>query len=169
MACSSDEPQQKTNVFVLTPMPPAPSEPSDEALKQAVAAYVAGVGAPAASSFSYVRYDLNHDGFRDALVLMKSPYGYWCGGDNGCVLLIFRAEDSQLHFVNKVQPIRPPVYIAETSTNGWKDLIGRVSGRAEKAKDVIIRYNGVGYPIDPSTLRPHTLNPFGNHIRVFVN
>ena len=41
--------------------------------------------------YDFRRVDLNGDGKRDALVLFTNPYGYWCG-DNGCSMLVMKAE-----------------------------------------------------------------------------
>ena len=133
-------------------MPTAKVEdPDDAALKDALYKFLSTSEAPVASTYKYVRYDLNGDRRRDAIVLFKTPYGYWCG-INGCTMLVFKAHDKHFTLVNAIQPVREPVYIGMMKTKGWNDILVRVSGRAAKAKDVVIRYNGSGYDSDPSKL-----------------
>ena len=154
----------------LTPLPNAAKkqEPSNEALTQAISEYVVSQKGPLSSGYDYVRYDLNNDGRRDALVLFKRPYTYWCN-DNGCPMLVFKANAKTFSFVNAVAPIRRPVHISTMQTNGWRDLVVRVSGRSDRAKDVAMRFNGNSYPSDPSNLPPFPKKNFNGFTRAFMN
>lgn len=150
----------------LAPMDGIPIDPSDAVLAQAVEAFLRKNGAPAASRYELGRYDLNADGRRDALVLFKTPYGYWCDM-NGCTMLIFKAHDDHFTLVNAIQPIREPVYISEMETNRWKNLFVRVSGRWDRAKDVAMQFNGQSYPSNPSNLPPYPYDIQNAPIRFF--
>lgn len=161
-ACSS------TPETTLTPEPPPRKDPSNEQLKADLQAYLASIGAPAASGFQYNRIDLNRDGLREGLVLLKSPYGYWCDL-NGCQMLVFKANETNFTFVNAIKPIREPIYIENRESNGWKNIITRVSGRSDKAKNVALKFNGNTYPKDPSNLSHFDAAFINNpqYIRVF--
>ena len=166
--CSTPEqPKEK-------PIPGFPSgviDPDNELLKVAMLNFLKKNGAPISSTYSFVRFDLNGDKRRDALVMIKTPYGYWCG-QHGCVMLIMKAHNHGFTLVNSIQPVREPVYISRAKINGWHNIIARVSGRnVEKAKDVALRFDGQQYPKDPSVLGEYPLNP-ANHpdfIRVLYN
>lgn len=146
--CSSSGSQKDTRLLV--PLPPNPIDPSDEVLKVAVQGYLKAAGAPVSSRYDLKRYDLNNDGRREGIVFLKSPYGYWCGL-HGCAVLVFKAYDTGFTLVNKVQPVRAPVYVSPDQSNGWKNLVVRVAGRTgEEARDVKLEYNGRTYPEDPS-------------------
>ena len=163
-ACETSTPDTQT----LTPIPAGVNDPDDAALTKAIQQFVQNTSAPAATGFDYVRYDLNDDGRRDALVYLKSPYGYWCG-THGCALLIFRAHDEHFSLINAVQPIRTPVHISTLKTKGWKNLVVRVSGRADKAKDVAMQFDGRQYPTDPSKLPPFPKKNYNGYTRVFMS
>lgn len=156
------------NTGTLLPEHGQVKEPTDEQLTIAIQRYVADKGAPPASRFKFVRNDLNGDRRRDAVVLMNAPYGYWCG-ENGCEMLVFKASENDFTLVNAIKPVRPPVYISANMNNGWKDLVTRVSGREDKAKDVILKYRDGHYPSDPSQLYSSQIyvmnNPF--YTRIF--
>lgn len=150
-ACSSSK-KEKDYATLYLPVQ-SPKDPSDEVLKETVAETIRKSGAPAASTYEFKRYDLNGDGRRDALVFLKTPYGYWCN-IYGCTMLVMEANDNHFNFVNHVQPVREPVYISKGNTNGWQDLVIRVSGRWNKAKDVTLSFDGRAYPKDPEDLPP---------------
>ncbi len=147
-------------------MPPPIIDPSDAVLKRDVKAFLTRAQAPAASRYKVVRFDLNKDGRRDALVLFETPYGYWCGKD-GCSMLVMKAANDSFSVVNSIEPIREPLYISEEETNGWKDLVVRVSGRWTSAKDVAMQYDGHKYPTNPDTLPPYERFAMNDYIRVF--
>ncbi len=148
--CASTVPENDP----LTPFPEAALDPDDEVLASAVQEFLLTTEAPNASHYEYSRTDLDNDGRRDALVLLNNPYGYWCG-QHGCTMLVLRAHNNSFELVNAVQPIRTPLYISDSQTNGWKDLIVRVSGRQSEAKDVAMQYNGERYPLSPDGLPPY--------------
>lgn len=137
----------------ITPMPDAPPEPDDDALRSAVMSFLKSSGAPVSSSYAFTRVDLNGDRRRDAIVLFKTPYGYWCGA-HGCTMLVFKAHDTRFSMLSSIQPVREPVYVSYGQTNGWNDLIARVSGRWDKAKNVALRFDGSSYPANPSNQPP---------------
>ncbi len=163
-ACSSGD---RKSSDPLTPLDFTFSDPNDAALTQAIAEFVQTTDSPAATGYDYVRYDLNDDGRRDALVYLKSPYGYWCG-THGCALLIFKAHDKHFTLINAIQPLRAPVYISALKSKGWKNLVVRVSGRSNKAKDVAMLFNGQQYPTNPSKLPPFPKKNYNGYTRIFM-
>ena len=166
--CSST---QKDTSSSLTPSYTGKvTDPDSALLKVAMADFFKGSSAPVASTYNFVRFDLDGDKRRDALVMIKTPYGYWCG-QHGCVMLVMKAHNNGFTLVNSVQPVREPIYISRAKTNGWNNIIVRVSGRWNKAKDVALRFGGRQYPKDPGRVKEYPLNP-ANHpdfIRVLYN
>lgn len=162
-ACAS-EPQTQT----LTPMPRSTQDPPDERLIDALKEFITQGHAPPATGYQYVRYDLNGDGLRDALMLLKTPFGYWCG-THGCTMLVFQAHPGKFTLVNAIQPVQAPVYISTMKSNGWKDLVVRVSGRWTKAKDVAMLFDGQKYPSNPSDLPPFPKKNYSGYTRAFMS
>ena len=147
-ACSTPQKQHEYSQL-LVPLPQV-KDPSDAYLRAAVKETLKKTGGPVSSSYDFKRHDLNGDGRRDALVFLKTPYGYWCN-IYGCTMLVFEAHNDHFTFVNHVQPVREPIFISQDKSNGWQDLILRVSGRWDEAKDVILSFNGHAYPQNPES------------------
>ncbi|HOO82720.1 MAG TPA: hypothetical protein PK513_09470 [Alphaproteobacteria bacterium] len=143
-------------------------DPDDAILRESVSYFLENSEAPSASTYDFERIDLNEDGRRDALILFKTPYGYWCG-THGCTMLILRAHNNHFSLVNDIQPIREPVYISPAKSHGWKNLLVRVSGRWDKAKNVVMAYNGEKYPNDPSNLPPFDQYNDDEYVRALYN
>lgn len=76
-------------------------------------------GAPRAP-FRQALTDLNGDGVQDAVVLVES--GDSCTAE-GCPLLVFRGGRDGYNLVSRTTPVKLPVSVATTRTNGWADLI----------------------------------------------
>lgn len=135
----------------LTPPPVESADPDDSVMREAVTAFLAETDAPVSSMYEYRRVDLDGDKRRDALVLFKNPYGFWCDL-HGCTMLVLKAGDDKFTLVNAIQPVRAPLYISEAGTNGWKSLIVRVTGRWDESKDVAMMFDGNQYPDNPAAL-----------------
>jgi putative lipoprotein len=149
-ACASPEREIAVDNNPLTPMPEF-NDPDDKILAGSVQDFLKETGAPLYSEYEFTRADLDTDGRRDALVLFKNPYGFWCGG-HGCTMLVLKANNDSFTLVNSVQPIRTPLEISNQKQHGWKTMIARVSGRTEAPRDVALMFDGQAYPQDPSTL-----------------
>lgn len=132
-------------------MPEEFSEPDDEALKRTIKTFLAEMGAPPSSRYDYSRVDLNDDKRREALVLFRSPYGYWCH-DYGCRMLVLEAHNLHFTLAGDIHSVRGPIHVARTRTDGWKDLVLLVDGREEDPKHVSARYDGNQYPQNPEEL-----------------
>ncbi len=151
----------------LTPELPQRQEVSNQTLQYAVQEYLERSGAPAASRYAFVRHDLDGDGFKDALVYMKTPYGFWCE-DHGCTLLVLRAEEKGFSVISHTSPIRAPVYINGKSVSGWRDLVVRVAGGQAKAKYVRLQnLDGDGYPQYIRSLAPFDFKDKTKAIKAF--
>ncbi|MFN3701371.1 MAG: hypothetical protein ACK4VI_07610 [Alphaproteobacteria bacterium] len=138
----------------LTPLPSPVIDPPDHLLAGSVKAVLKDKGKPLHSEFEFQRIDLNNDGRRDALVLFKTPYGYWCG-QHGCTMYVMQAHNDHFSFVSAMDPVRAPVYSSNSQTNGWRDIIVRVSGRVDRAKDVAVKFDGeTYYPMNPEDIAP---------------
>ncbi|NCT41112.1 MAG: hypothetical protein GW778_05580 [Alphaproteobacteria bacterium] len=136
-------------------------DPTNEDLKEAMLNFFKSTGAPISSTYNFVRFDLNGDKLREAIVMIKSPYGYWCG-THGCVMVVMKAHDNGFSLVNTIQPVREPIYISRAKVNGWHNLLVRVSGRWTKTKNVALRFDGKTYPKDPSKLGDYPIKPANN-------
>ncbi len=165
-ACSSTSDDSAALYSPLTPLPGATVDPSDEEMRLAVQKFLNGSEAPANSTYDFTRIDLDADGRRDALVLFKNPYGFWCGM-HGCTMLVLKAHDKNFELVNAIQPVREPLYVSRDKTNGWKDLIVRVSGRWSESKDVAMRFDGHEYPQNPGKEAP--VSDYVQEARVFYD
>lgn len=153
----------------LTPMPDqhAILEPDDSVLAQAVAEYLKHAGGPASTRYDFTRIDLDGDTRRDALVMMKGPHHYWCDM-NGCSMVVFKANNDSFTTVSEMFPIRGPLYVSNDTSQGWRDLIVRVSGQAyAKAKDVAVSFDGEGYPRNPFFLPEIQLSQATHGQRIF--
>lgn len=153
----------------LLPMPKsAQHEPDDMVLVDAIRTYLAVENAPSYSRYDYRRIDLNHDGKRDALVLLNAPYYHWCRDDNGCTMVVFEAHETQFTPVTTIAPVRQPVLISpDSTTNGWSDIIIHVSGRPQKTKDVKLSFDGKGYPSFPDSLPAFTVSEPKKYTKIF--
>lgn len=164
--CTST-PQQQNTADRLTPLPPKAIDPPDEAVKAAVDNFLKRESAPVASQYSFSRVDLNGDKRRDALVLFKNPHGYWCDV-YGCAMLVLKASDKTFTTVNKVSPVREPIYVSDTRTKGWREIVVRISGRWSKSKNVALQFDGRRYPGDPSELPENFYRALNKQERFFV-
>ncbi|MFK7839045.1 MAG: hypothetical protein AB8B83_01840 [Bdellovibrionales bacterium] len=152
-------PSTTTNNRVETPT--TFKDPTNEQLHEAILNFMKTTGAPVSSTYNFVRFDLDGDKRREAIIMVKAPYGYWCG-QHGCVLMVMKAHNNGFTFVNAVQPVREPIFISRAKTNGWNNVVVRISGRWSETKNVLLRFDGKQYPDNPETLSPYPINP-ANH------
>ncbi|HEY9824961.1 MAG TPA: MliC family protein [Stenomitos sp.] len=131
---------------------PSSDSAQQTALKQAIARYIQQANAPETEEHRVFAdlIDLNDDGRKDAIVVFNSSY--WCG-TGGCTMLVFAGEpDQSFRLVSKTTLVRPPITVAKTQTNGWRDLSIVVSGGGVPAKTVVMKFDGQKYPSNPSAL-----------------
>lgn len=90
--------------------------------------------------FQYEEVDLNDDGVKEYLVGFKNSYFCGSGGctfyllnNNGSVITIFTVADT------------PFIAMANSKSNGWKDLLVKSNGDLRHLK-----FNGKTYPSNPS-------------------
>lgn len=91
--------------------------------------------------------DLNGDGYPEALVLLTDSY--WCGMA-GCNMVVFEGSADGYEMVSNTTLVHAPVWVSESQTNGWNDLIIHVSGGGITAQEVVLKYDGTAYPTNPS-------------------
>jgi hypothetical protein len=125
-------------------------DPNNEVFVGEVQKYLLSKNAPANSRYEITRIDLDGDGRREGLVHLVAPYSYWCN-QFGCTVSVFKAHNNSFTNISEIYPIRGPIIVHKSKTNGWKDLIVRVQGQSlfEKSKNVVLKFNGKGYPLAP--------------------
>jgi hypothetical protein len=124
-------------------------DPSDGQLDPAIQTFLVASKGPKFSQYDYTRVDLDGDGRRDALVMFSGPHSYWCDM-NGCSLSVFKATNNGFVPMSEMFPVRGPMYVSNNRTDGWRNLIVRVSGQSyADAKNVAMNYNGGTYPRNP--------------------
>ncbi len=143
-ACSSHD---NNGVSGLTPFPER-TDLKDEKLEEAITAYIQNKGAPANSTYDFIRTDLNGDRNREGIALFKLPHTYWCGRD-GCEMVIFKAGQHNFTPLSTINNVRGPIYIDRTNLKQWNNIIVRLSGTSMKDKNVILENNGSGYSTTP--------------------
>lgn len=136
----------------LTPLPKeahVPVDPDDALLVAAIQQHLVNSKGPKNSQYEYVRVDLNNDGLREGLVMFNLPHSYWCGW-NGCTMAIFQAGDNDFGLVSETARLRGPLVIGQSSTNGWEDILVRLSGNDDADRSIVLKYDGNAYPADPT-------------------
>jgi hypothetical protein len=136
----------------LTPLPQLSyfNDPDNEQFMDAVNEYIKAEKAPENTRYEFTRIDLDNDGRREGIVMMKTPHQYWCNFD-GCKMVVFKAHNDQFELISEISPVRGPLVVSNHKTNGWNDLIVSVSGRMNASiKEVALKYDGSSYPLQPA-------------------
>ncbi|MBN3584782.1 hypothetical protein JYB64_20490 [Algoriphagus aestuarii] len=91
--------------------------------------------------FKFSEVDLNADGVNEILLGLTGPY--FCGS-GGCTVYLL---SQKAEVITKFSVVDYPVFVADSFSKGWKDLIMN-SGR----KNRLVPFNGKSYPSNPSVL-----------------
>ena len=83
--------------------------------------------------------DLNRDGSAEHFVLIQNSY--FCGS-GGCTAIIF---DNTGNIISQMSVVKPPVLLADSTSNGWQDFMVWSNGAFR-----LMKYNGNSYPTNPS-------------------
>ena len=136
-ACSSNLPVKSSTAMQEIEVSPK----NNPALIRAINTYT-----NAQTDFDVALFDLNQDGLKDAVVLLKGSN--WCGS-GGCTMLIFKGlPNQQFEFISKTTLVDIPVYSTTYLHNEWKQLL--VYSR--KHGQVVLKFDGMKYPLNPSLL-----------------
>ena len=110
------------------------------------------------------RADLDSDQFSEWIVHLAGPA---VCGTGGCSTLVFTEVDGELKLVTRISVTRPPIMIAETMTNGWRDLIVHVAGGGIlPGHDARLHYDGSTYPSNPTAEPADRLSERGKGVVV---
>ncbi|HEY8468214.1 MAG TPA: hypothetical protein VIL18_01160 [Longimicrobiales bacterium] len=132
--------------------PPQPAPPAAEApvaaeptpdLLLGVQEYVQEQGGREVPAFRYASTDLNRDGRPESVVLLQGEE--WCQA-GGCTMLVFRGDSEGALLISRIPAAGEPIRVSAQQTAAWQDLIVRAPG----GRDVILRFDGSGYPSDLS-------------------
>lgn len=121
------------------------------ALIQAMSTYIGDQ-----TDFDATLFDLNQDGLKDAVVLLKGSN--WCGS-GGCTMLVFKAlPNDQFQPHSKLTVTDRPIYVLPNQTQGWRDLSVYTGGTGQ----VLLKFNGISYPSNPSLAPRYTETLYQN-------
>lgn len=91
--------------------------------------------------------DLDADGRPELIVHVAGPM---VCGTGGCNTVVLTKDGEGLREVASIAVTRPPIVVAETSSNGWRDLLVSVSGGGIAAHLARLRFDGSSYPANPT-------------------
>ena len=123
--------------------PTVEAQATPPGLGAAVQSYVEKKGDHELPPFRYALTDLDGDGRADAIVLLLG--GNWCGS-GGCNMLVFRPEKDRFTLVSASTITNEPIRVSPERAHGWRTLIVFSNGTG----DVLMRFNGTRYPLNPS-------------------
>ncbi len=112
--------------------------------------------------YQLVGADLNGDGVREALVLFQGKD--WCTR-TGCSMAVFQTFDHGFRPVSRTVRVKPPVEIADTVTNGYRDLLVQTGGGPAPERRVRLQFNGEHYSRN-AMLQPEV--PLGSVVRTEI-
>ncbi|MDA7945887.1 MAG: hypothetical protein MPJ78_00255 [Hyphomicrobiaceae bacterium] len=92
--------------------------------------------------YQMVGADLNGDGVREAMVLFQGKD--WCTR-TGCSMAIFQTFDHGFRPISRTVRVKPPIEIADTVTNGYRDLLVQTGGGPAPERRVRLRFTGEHY------------------------
>ena len=91
--------------------------------------------------------DLDADGRPELIVHSAGPM---VCGTGGCNTVVLAQDGGSLREVATITVTRPPIIVAESSSNGWRDLLVSVSGGGIPAHMARLRFDGSSYPGNPT-------------------
>ncbi len=91
--------------------------------------------------------DLDGDGIPEVVILATDPH--WCGS-GGCTLFVLARAGDRPRTVSRSTISRAPIRMLATRTGGWRDLVVGIGGGGLAAGEVVLRWTGDGYPLNPS-------------------
>jgi hypothetical protein len=91
--------------------------------------------------------DLDADGRPELIVHVAGPM---VCGTGGCNTIVLTQDGEGLREVATITVTRPPIVVAATSSNGWRDLLVAVSGGGMPAQMARLRFDGSSYPANPT-------------------
>ncbi len=97
--------------------------------------------------YYYNKIDLNGDGIPEVFVHLVGPF---VCGTGGCSGVIFKQENGEYKVLSRFSLVNNPVIVSNTKTKGYRDLIMYVSGGGIKSFYAWVKYDGKGYPMNPS-------------------
>ncbi len=130
-------------VLFLPLAPALRAQDAPPGLTEAVQAYVAQKGIHERPQFRYALAHLDGDSRTDAIVLLLG--GNWCGS-GGCTMLVLRAAGNGFTLISESTITNEPIRVSPEKSHGWKTLIVFAKGKG----DVLMRFNGTRYPLNPS-------------------
>ncbi|WLR54542.1 hypothetical protein LC048_19260 [Mesobacillus subterraneus] len=97
--------------------------------------------------YYYNEIDLNGDGVPETFVYLTGPV---VCGTGGCGGLVVERANGSYKVRSRFSLVRTPVFVSDSKTNGWKDLIMFVAGGGIEPGYRILRFDGKTYPLNPS-------------------
>lgn len=111
---------------------------------------------PKNSKFNSVRYDLNGDGIKEAIVLLD-----WCS-KNGCEMLIFEGSKKGYRFSSRVSRVNAPITIAQSQHYLWQSLL--IEKNAQSFK---LDFDGISYPTHTRDLKEVNKEDYATGVVLF--
>lgn len=111
---------------------------------------------PKNSQFSAVKYDLNGDGIKDAIVFLN-----WCS-KNGCEMLVFEGTKKGYRFSSRVSRVHAPITVSTSQHYLWQSLLIEQEGKTK-----ILDFDGVSYPIHTRELKSVSKADYATEVLLF--
>jgi putative lipoprotein len=103
--------------------------------------------------------DLSGDGRPEIIAYVMAPRA--CRQD-GCATHVFTPIGADAYRqVGRITISSPPIRASSRTSNGWKNLVVRISGDGAVAHDAELEFNGTRYPDDPSLAAALAVQPAG--------
>jgi hypothetical protein len=103
-------------------------------------------------SFTYTYNLVNLSKAAEAEVLVYMKGRDYCGS-GGCTTFVLAENNGEYRVVTAISVTRTPMIVSPHRTNGWKDLIVRVSGGGLSPEYMVLAFDGKTYPDNP-TVKP---------------
>jgi len=97
--------------------------------------------------FQYAVYDIDDDGLKDAVILLKNEE--YCG-TGGCTMRILKGTRSDFVFQSETVRVIPPVMVLSATSHGWKSLAVALRGGGFG----ILAFDRKRFPLSPNDDMP---------------
>jgi len=113
---------------------------------------------PKKTQFNSVRFDLNNDGYEEAIVLLD-----WCSGVQ-CELLIFQGSSTGFQFSSRISLVEAPITVSQHLHFSWQSLLIQTpKGWAQ------LNFDGQSYPLHSRDAEAVENNDNATPVHLFSN